>query len=107
LASGTAPVHFGGTMLRLFAYMAGLAILGPAGTAARAPRWSIARSSRALDRLTILSAAGDAKVADLSAHAELKRSFCGRRNPILAATPEDRKRVAEPRFVKLNGRRLR
>jgi hypothetical protein len=28
LASGTAPVHFGGTMLRLFAYMAGLAILG-------------------------------------------------------------------------------
>ena len=60
----------------------------------------------ALDRLTILSAAGDAKVADLFAHAELKRSFCGRHNPILAATPEGRKRVAKARLVKLRGHRL-
>lgn len=60
----------------------------------------------ALDRLTILSAAGDSNVADLFAHAELKRSFCGRRNPILAATPEGRNRAAEPRFVKLRGHRL-
>jgi hypothetical protein len=60
----------------------------------------------ALDRLTILSAAGDSKVADLFAHAELKRSFCGRRNPILAATPEGRKRAAEPQSVKLRGHRL-
>lgn len=59
-----------------------------------------------LDRLTILSAAGDSRVADLFARAELKRSFCGRRNPILAATPEGRKRTAEPRFVKLRGHRL-
>jgi hypothetical protein len=60
----------------------------------------------ALDRLTILSAAGDAKVANLFARAELKRSFCGRRNPILAATPEGRTRSAEPRSVKLRGHRL-
>jgi hypothetical protein len=60
----------------------------------------------ALDRLTILSAAGDSRVADLFARAEIKRSFCGRRNPILAATPEGRKRAPEPRFVKLRGHRL-
>jgi len=60
----------------------------------------------ALDRLTILSAAGDAKVADVFARAELRRSFCGRRNPILAATPEGRTRSAEPRSVKLRGHRL-
>jgi hypothetical protein len=45
-------------------------------------------------------------VADLFARAEIKRSFCGRRNPILAATPEGRKRAPEPRFVKLRGHRL-
>jgi hypothetical protein len=60
----------------------------------------------ALDRFTILSAAGDSKVADLFARAELKRSFCGRRNPILAATPEGRTPSAEPRSVKLRGHRL-
>jgi hypothetical protein len=42
----------------------------------------------------------------LFARAELKRSFCGRRNPILAATPEGRTRSAEPRSVKLRGHRL-
>jgi len=31
LASGIAPEDFGGTMLRLFAYMAGLAVLGVLG----------------------------------------------------------------------------
>ena len=44
--------------------------------------------SCALDRLTILSAGGDNKIASLFARAELKRTFCGERNPILAATPE-------------------
>lgn len=42
----------------------------------------------ALDRLTSLSAGGDPKLARLFARAELKRTFCGERNPILAATPE-------------------
>jgi hypothetical protein len=42
----------------------------------------------ALDRLSMISAGGDAKVAELFAHAEVKRTFCGQRNPILAATPE-------------------
>ncbi len=42
----------------------------------------------ALDRLTSLSAGGDPRLARLFARAELKRTFCGERNPILAATPE-------------------
>jgi hypothetical protein len=41
-----------------------------------------------LDRLTMLSAGGDAKFAGLFANAEIKRTFCGQRSPILAATPE-------------------
>jgi len=54
-----------------------------------------------LDRLTMLSAGGDAKLAGLFARAEIKRSFCGQRNPILAATPEREVQVAVPRSVKL------
>jgi hypothetical protein len=42
----------------------------------------------ALDRLTMLSAGGDPDLASLFASAEVKRSFCGQRSPILAATPE-------------------
>jgi hypothetical protein len=55
----------------------------------------------ALDRLTMLSAGGDAGLAGLFARAELKRTFCGRRNPILAATPERAVAVAIPRSIKL------
>ncbi|HEX3937603.1 MAG TPA: hypothetical protein VHX43_08860 [Xanthobacteraceae bacterium] len=55
----------------------------------------------ALDRLTILSAGGDPKVAGLFAHAELKRTFCGEHNPILAATPERNVPVPIPRRVRL------
>ncbi len=54
----------------------------------------------ALDRLTIISAGGDEKLAELFAGAEIKRSFCGQRNPILAATPEHRERIAAPRPAK-------
>jgi hypothetical protein len=54
----------------------------------------------ALDRLTILSAGGDDQLAGLFARAELKRTFCGQRNPILAATPERDVAVAIPRSVK-------
>jgi hypothetical protein len=39
-----------------------------------------------LDRLT-LSAGGDPHIDDVFARAEIKRSFCGQRSPILAATP--------------------
>lgn len=53
----------------------------------------------ALDRLAILSAGGDAKVASLFARAELKRTFCGERNPILAATPERNVPVPVPHRV--------
>jgi len=59
-----------------------------------------------LDRLTVLSAGGDGDLAGLFARAELKRTFCGQRNPILAATPEREVAVAIPRSVKLRGRLL-
>jgi hypothetical protein len=66
--------------------------------------------SCALDRLTMLSAGGDAKLAGLFARAEIKRTFCGQRSPILAATPERKVAVAIPRSVKpgagLRGRML-
>ncbi len=42
----------------------------------------------ALDRFTLLSAGSEPKVAALFAQAELHRSFCGQRDPILAATPK-------------------
>lgn len=50
----------------------------------------IARSTLAcaLDRLTLLSAGSEPKVGALFAEAELHRSFCGERDPIIAATPK-------------------
>jgi hypothetical protein len=50
----------------------------------------IARStlSCAIDRLTLLSAGSEPKVGALFAEAELHRSFCGERDPIIAATPK-------------------
>ena len=54
----------------------------------------------ALDRLTIISAGGDRRLDALFARAELKRTFCGQRNPILAATPEHEMRVAAPQSGK-------
>jgi hypothetical protein len=41
----------------------------------------------ALDRLTLLAAGSDPKVGALFAQAELNRSYCGQRDPILASTP--------------------
>jgi hypothetical protein len=42
----------------------------------------------ALDRLTLLSAAGEPKLAALFAQAERERHFCGHRDPIIAPTPK-------------------
>jgi hypothetical protein len=42
----------------------------------------------ALDRLTLLAAASEPKVGALFAQAERNRTFCGQRDPILAATPK-------------------
>jgi hypothetical protein len=56
----------------------------------------------ALDHLTSLSSGGDPSLAGLFANAELKRTFCGQRNPILAATPEhDVAEVPIPRSITL------
>jgi hypothetical protein len=42
----------------------------------------------ALDRLSLLAAGSEPKLATLFARAELKRSFCGQRSVFLAATPK-------------------
>ncbi len=42
----------------------------------------------ALDRLTLLAAGSDARVGELFARAELKRTFCGQRSPLFYATPK-------------------
>jgi hypothetical protein len=52
-----------------------------------------------LDRLTLVN--GDAKLAEMFARAEVKRTFCGQRNPILAATPEREERIAPQQPSKL------
>jgi hypothetical protein len=52
-----------------------------------------------LDRLTLVN--GDAKLAEMFARAEVKRTFCGQRNPILAATPEREERIAPQQAAKL------
>ena len=46
-----------------------------------------------LDRLTLVN--GDAKLHEMFARAEVKRTFCGQRNPILAATPEREEQIRE------------
>jgi hypothetical protein len=52
-----------------------------------------------LDRLTLVN--GDAKLAEMFARAEVKRTFCGQRNPILAATPQREERIAPQQTSKL------
>ncbi len=63
--------------------------------------------SCALDRLTMLSAGGDPDLAALFARAEVKRTFCGQRSPILAATPEHALPAPQPRNVKSGAVKLR
>jgi hypothetical protein len=58
----------------------------------------------AIDRLTLVSAGSDPALAAFFARAELKRKFCGQRNPILAATPRHSDLVATPGHAKLRGR---
>ena len=62
----------------------------------------------ALDRLTLLAAGSDPRVGALFAQAELHRSFCGQRSPLLAPTPKHSAlrgaipNYAEPRRVSVN-----
>jgi hypothetical protein len=44
----------------------------------------------ALDRLTLLAAGSEPKVSALFAQAELNRSYCGQRSPLMAPTPKHR-----------------
>ena len=72
-----------------------------AGWYCSAGREVVDRSTLAclLDRLTLVN--GDQKFAELFAHAEVKRTFCGQRSPILAATPEREGQIAPTRITKL------
>ena len=60
-----------------------------------------------IDRLSALTAGGDRRLDILFARAELKRTFCGERSPILAATPERAMPLAMLRNVKVRGAKLR
>ena len=52
-----------------------------------------------IDRLTIVN--GDTALDAFFASAEIKRSFCGQRSPILAATPEREARIVPQQTAKL------
>ncbi len=52
-----------------------------------------------IDRLTVVNA--DAPVTAFFARAETKRTFCGQRSPILAATPEREQRIGPTQTSKL------
>lgn len=60
-----------------------------------------------LDRLTILSAGGDSGLDELFARAEIGRTFCRGRNPILAATPERAAPIPSPDDAGLRNAKLR
>jgi hypothetical protein len=60
-----------------------------------------------LDRLTMLSAGGDSRLDAIFARAEVKRTFCNRRNPILAATPERAAAIPSPYDARLGNAKLR
>jgi hypothetical protein len=52
-----------------------------------------------LDRLTMVN--GDSQLGAFFARAEIKRTFCGQRSPILAATPEREEHVAPRQISRL------
>jgi hypothetical protein len=53
-----------------------------------------------IDRLTINSAGGSSALDELFAQAEVRRTFCGQRSPILAATPGREAPAPAPREIK-------
>jgi hypothetical protein len=61
----------------------------------------------AIDRLTLMSAGSDPDIAKLFAQAELKRNFCGQRDPILHATPRRSIEPVKPLARTLRGRLMR
>jgi hypothetical protein len=53
-----------------------------------------------IDRLTLNSAGGSLALDELFAQAEVRRTFCGQRSPILAATPGREAPAPPPREIK-------
>ncbi len=58
----------------------------------------------ALDRLSLMSAGSDPDIARYFAQSEIKRNFCGQRDPLLYATPKRDYPVTPPSALKLRGR---
>jgi hypothetical protein len=58
----------------------------------------------ALDRLTLEAAGGEPKVAELFARAETRRTFCGKKSPLIAATPRRPDWIEAASHPKLRGR---
>jgi hypothetical protein len=58
----------------------------------------------ALDRLMLLSAGGDTRLADLFARAERNRKVCGLRNTHIAATPRHQDWIGGTAATALRGR---
>jgi hypothetical protein len=58
----------------------------------------------ALDRLSLNSAGSDVRLAAFFARAELKRNFCGQKNPFLYATPKREGWMAAGSEASLRGR---
>ena len=56
-----------------------------------------------LDRLTLLSSGSDQKVAEIFARAEVKRKFCGQRDPLMYATPKRPGSAETAASLKLRG----
>lgn len=61
----------------------------------------------ALDKLTLMSAGSDPGIAKLFAQAELKRNFCGQRDPLLYATPKRPGDTGKSMLSTLRGRMSR
>lgn len=56
-----------------------------------------------LDRLTLLSSGSDQKVAEIFARAEVRRKFCGQRDPLMYATPKRPGSAETAASLKLRG----
>jgi hypothetical protein len=56
-----------------------------------------------LDRLSLMSAGSDPDIAKYFAQAEIRRTFCGQRDPLLYATPKRDYPVSVPPAIRLRG----
>lgn len=63
--------------------------------------WYCSAGREVVDRAAVVCLPGDARLAETFARAEIKRTFYGQHNPILAATPERELHIAPQQTAKL------